>query len=49
MLHVSDRTLIRWRAEKVGPPFFKVGKAIRYDRREVEKWLKAGGVENAKK
>ena len=39
MLSVSERTLIRWRAQRVGPPWTKVGHAVRYRRRDVDAWL----------
>lgn len=37
-LKISRATLDRWR--KKGLPFVKVDKAVRFDKDEVEKWLK---------
>lgn len=39
VLHVAPRTLIRWRNERTGPPWVRVGKQIRYRRRSLTKWL----------
>jgi predicted DNA-binding transcriptional regulator AlpA len=36
---VSPKTLRNWRYLRQGPPFVKVGGMVRYDRREVERWL----------
>jgi len=38
-LKLSTRTLETWRARKVGPPYLKAGKSVRYDRRAVQEWL----------
>lgn len=38
-LSVSDRTLIRWRVQRVGPPWTKVGHHVRYRRADVDAWL----------
>ena len=32
-----------WRARREGPPFFKVGRMVKYNRRELEQWLSAQG------
>jgi len=39
LLHVSDRTVIRWRNERIGPPWCKLGRQIRYRRQSIEKWI----------
>ena len=39
-LSISDRTLARWAAERIGPPFVKVGRKAWYRREAVAKWLK---------
>jgi excisionase family DNA binding protein len=39
LLKVSVHTLRAWRREGVGPPWIKVGRAIRYRRSDVERWL----------
>jgi predicted DNA-binding transcriptional regulator AlpA len=39
-LRVSPRTLTQWRWLKKGPPWISLGyRSIRYDVKEVEKWL----------
>ncbi len=32
-------TLRKWRSEKKGPPFLKIGSLIRYDVRRADEWL----------
>lgn len=36
-LGVSERTIFNWRSE--GMPYKKIGKVIRFDSGEVEKWV----------
>lgn len=38
-LRVSESTLSRWRAEKKGPPFIRMGGVTRYRIEQVEQWL----------
>jgi len=38
-LRISERTLRRWSQDGTGPPSFKVGRAVRYPRAELEQWL----------
>ena len=40
-LSISDRTLIRWRVKRVGPPWTKVGHHVRYRRADVDAWLES--------
>ena len=40
-LSISERTLIRWRVQRVGPSWTKVGHHVRYRREDVEAWLEA--------
>jgi excisionase family DNA binding protein len=42
-LQVSESTLRRWRTEGTGPSVVRVGRAVRYRWRDVERWLEAGG------
>lgn len=39
LLTLSSRTLENWRARKQGPPWRKLGTAVRYDTEDLEKWL----------
>lgn len=43
-LGVSTRTLEDWRYRRVGPPYAKVGRAVRYRREAVDAWAKAQTV-----
>ncbi len=38
-LHVSLAALRRWRLERRGPQFIKVGSLVRYRPKELEQWL----------
>lgn len=38
-LHVSLACLRRWRVERRGPVFIRVGRLVRYDSHDVEAWL----------
>jgi predicted DNA-binding transcriptional regulator AlpA len=40
-LGIAVQTLARWRVEGAGPPFLKLGTAIRYDRSDLDTWLDA--------
>ncbi|TQE99068.1 MAG: helix-turn-helix domain-containing protein [Spiribacter salinus] len=44
-LRVSTRTLIRWRNQRVGPAWTKVGGRLIYRRRDLEAWLDRQRVE----
>jgi predicted DNA-binding transcriptional regulator AlpA len=39
VLKVSRKSLLNWRSHRVGPQGFRIGKAVRYRRDEVERWL----------
>jgi excisionase family DNA binding protein len=41
MLKIPRQTLYSWRTRGDGPPGIKLGKHIRYRRRDVEEWLDA--------
>ncbi|MCG5533015.1 helix-turn-helix domain-containing protein [Halorhodospira sp. 9621] len=38
-LCVSQRTLERWRRQRIGPAWVRVGHKIRYRREDVDAWL----------
>ena len=38
-LRVSERTLIRWRNARTGPPYTKVGHKVVYRDRDLDRWL----------
>jgi hypothetical protein len=40
-LHVSVASIRRWRLERRGPPFMKVGSLVRYRLEDMEAWLAA--------
>lgn len=43
-LAVSPRTLQAWRRRGVGPPFVRLGRAVRYDAAALERWIAARQV-----
>lgn len=45
ILSVSVRTLYAWRIAGEGPPVVKVGKYLRYDEAELERWIDAQASE----
>lgn len=44
-LQVPERTLTQWRYQRKGPPYLKVGRHVRYRRRDVERWLDQQGAQ----
>jgi excisionase family DNA binding protein len=38
-LGISPRTLQDWRSRKVGPPWIRVGRVIRYREEDVNEWI----------
>ena len=40
-LHVSVACVRRWRLERRGPRFLKIGALVRYRREDVEDWINA--------
>jgi hypothetical protein len=38
-------TLTRWRYADEGPRYFKIGRAVRYCRSDLDRWLAAQAVE----
>ncbi|MFB9775389.1 helix-turn-helix domain-containing protein [Brevibacterium otitidis] len=38
-LAVPEDRLARWRCDRVGPPFVKIGRSVRYHPRQVARWL----------
>lgn len=47
-LGLATITLELWRARGSGPPYLKLGRAVRYDLAEVERWLSDQAVDPAK-
>lgn len=39
MFGVQEDTVSRWRQRNTGPAFYKVGRSIRYDVKEIERIL----------
>lgn len=35
----THRTIQRWRAERIGPPYIKVGNRVFYRREAIDEWL----------
>ena len=40
LLHISPRTLQRWRWAKVGPLYLKIGSRVRYTRSALEAYVR---------
>jgi predicted DNA-binding transcriptional regulator AlpA len=38
---LSQHTLAIYRCRGNGPPYYKVGKFVRYDREEVRQWMRS--------
>lgn len=45
LTNFSGQTLANWRSQRVGPPFTKVGRAVRYKRTDLEAWLESQRVQ----
>ena len=45
ILRLAPGTLRQWRHHRRGPAFHKVGRAVRYDRAELHRFVLAGRVE----
>ena len=39
ILRMSPKTLQRWRWAGIGPPYIKVGRAVRYDERDLATFI----------
>ena len=44
LLNLSPRTLQNWRVARNGPQYIRVGRAIRYRRRDLIAWIDANTV-----
>jgi hypothetical protein len=38
---ITKRTLARWRSRRRGPSWLKFGRSVRYDVRDIERWVTA--------
>jgi excisionase family DNA binding protein len=38
-LGVHELTILRWKKEGKGPPYYKIGTRFRYLKKDVEKWV----------
>lgn len=48
-LNVSVHTLRMWRVKRIGPPYYKLGKVVRYGLADLQDWLKEQVIKSAKK
>lgn len=46
LLGVSHRTVQDWRRRGVGPPFWKMGRSVRYATSDLQQWLETQQKEN---
>jgi len=44
LLGVSSRTLQAWRSRNEGPPFVRMGRAVRYRRQDLLAWIEQNTV-----
>ena len=44
ILAISPKTLLNWRYERQGPPYIRVGSAIRYREADLLAWVDAQAV-----
>jgi excisionase family DNA binding protein len=45
LLSLSSRTLQAWRLKGGGPPFVRLGRAVRYQRAALAKWMESNTVD----
>lgn len=43
-MRLAPKTLANWRALGIGPAFRRVGRVVRYDAAEVDRYLESGGA-----
>lgn len=43
----ASKTLANWRAQGIGPAFRKIGRAIRYDVEELDRFIDTNGAKAA--
>jgi excisionase family DNA binding protein len=48
LLNKPAGTLVQWRYTRQGPPYVKLGNAVRYRLRDLDAWVKANTVTPAK-
>lgn len=47
-LGVQPATLATWRFRGFGPPFVKVGRAVRYRQASLQEWIEARSVDSTR-
>lgn len=47
-LQIPVRTLSQWRYRKVGPPYSKLGRHVRYLRADVDRWVASHTVDTTR-
>ena len=47
-LRLRPKTLRQWRSIGSGPQYYRVGGSIRYDQKQLDKFLIAGRIKNQK-
>lgn len=38
-LHLASQTMAKMRLTGIGPPYYKVGRRVLYDRMDLDRWL----------
>lgn len=49
ILNIKPATLRRWRWLKEGPPYYKIGSAVRYKLSELKQWIEDNTVDPEEK
>ncbi len=47
IINVPEPTLRTWRYQKVGPPYSKVGRSVRYNVDKVVDWMEENEISSA--
>lgn len=47
-LQVQETTLANWRWRRIGPPWFKTGRHVRYSWEDIETWLANKGQDSTR-
>lgn len=47
LLGVTAVTLSNWRKKNCGPPTYRIGGEVRYEREDLERWLEEQRSDNA--
>lgn len=46
-LGISRVTVQKWRQRRIGPPYIKLGKTVRYEAAQLEAWIKSNTIDES--